>query len=71
MKPKPPKKVWKIRVKESTNGSPDALFYMVDENDNITYPTTSEQSRHKMFEYAIEHGADEVKHDYDNVKYGS
>ncbi len=69
MTPKKPKKVWKIRVKESTNGSPEALFYMVDENDHIVWKPENGQSRHDMFNFAVERGADEVTHDYDCVKY--
>lgn len=63
MKPKPPKKIWKIRTTE------EGQFYLVDENDSIVSPTTGTQSRHKLFELATDKGADEVKHDYDNVKY--
>jgi hypothetical protein len=57
---KPPKKVWKIQVTE------DGKFVLVDELDVVR---SREQSRHKLFELATEGGADEVKHDYDNVKY--
>jgi hypothetical protein len=64
MNPKPPKKVWKILVA-------DGLFFMVDEHDVTVWPASMGQSRHKMFEYAIDHGADEVEHAYDNVKHGS
>jgi hypothetical protein len=69
MTPVKVKKIYKIRAKESTNGAPEVLFYLVDENDNVVSPATGTQSRHKLFELAIERGADEVKHDYDCIKH--
>ena len=58
---KPAKKVWAIKMTE------DRKFYMVDENGKIVWPSTGEQSRNRMFDFAVEHGADEVRHDYDMV----
>lgn len=63
MNPKPPKKVWKMLTNEA------GKFYMVDQDGSIQYGPDKDQSRHKMFEYAIEHGADEVEHAYDCIKY--
>lgn len=57
-----PKRVWKILVEEG-------LFLMVDHEGTVQWTSAMGQSRQKMFEYAIDRGADEVCHDYDNVKY--
>lgn len=56
------KVIWKIQ--NDGDG-----FYMVDQDGTIVWPISKGQSFHKMFEYAIEHGADEVNHAYDCVKY--
>lgn len=64
-KQREPKRVWRIRV------SPEGLFYMVDNEGETRWTSANGQSRHKMFEYAVEKGADEVVHDYDCVKYGT
>lgn len=59
MNPKPEKKKWKIQVE-------DGKFVLVDDLGNVQ---SRDQSRHKLFEIATDRGADEVTHDYDNVKY--
>lgn len=57
------KKIWVIKDTE------DGRFWMVDETGKVQWPPEKEQSRYKMSNFAFDRGADEVKHDYDLVKY--
>ena len=59
---KPPKKVWAIKMTE------EGKFWMVDETGEMQWSPVEEQSRTQMANFAFDHGADEVLHDYDLVK---
>lgn len=69
MTPKQPKKVWKIHVTEDGHPAGAGKFWMVDHEGEMQWSPSEEQSRMKMAAFAFGHGADEVKHDYDLIKY--
>lgn len=59
---KPPKKVWVIKMTD------EGKFWMLDEKGEMQWSPVEEQSRTRMSNFAFDHGADEVLHDYDLVK---
>jgi len=65
------KSVWVIKVTDETSAAGSGKFWMVDNEGEMQWSPVEEQSRHKMAEFAFDHGADEVRHDYDLVKYGT
>lgn len=71
MNKKEPKKVWAIKVTDESSAAGPGKFWMVDHEGEMVWSPVEEQSRHRMTNFAFDHGADEVRHDYDLVKYGT
>ena len=65
---KPSKKVWVIKMTDETSAAGPGKFWMLDETGEMQWSPVEEQSRTKMANFAFDHGADEVLHDYDLVK---
>lgn len=63
LKPKTPirtKSIWLIK------DTPEGKFFLLDETGAVR---CKDESRFKMSNFAFDHGADEVRHEYDLVKY--
>jgi len=68
---KPEKRVWVIRVTNEKDAAGPGRFWMIDETGEMQWSPLEEQLLHSMANYAFDHGADEVLHDYDLIKYGT
>ena len=67
MNTKKAKRVWKLRYEISLKEG-DMRFVLYDDTGLLIM---SDTSRTKLSDFAFDHGADEVLHDYDCVKYGT
>lgn len=61
------KRIWKLRFEVSLSAG-DERFCLYDDTGLLIM---SDVSRHKLTDFAFDHGADEVLHDYDLVKHGT
>lgn len=70
MSTKKEKKIWRLTLENSavTLTADGDTFHLYDETGKLIM---NDVSRHKLTDFAFDHGADEVLHDYDLVKHGT